>query len=687
MALKLTTRFALAMAGACVATALAVIVAADRYLASIIADAERNELTASMNHLVESIGTVEKEGEILARFVAGNPAVAEALASGDRASLARLYAEPFAAVHDEFGFDQFQFHTPDNRSFLRLHKPEKFGDDLSFRKMLVAANADRHPVRGLESGVAGAAARGIVPILKDGVHVGSVEFGSDMDSEFMTEFKNAANADAGIWLPDGSGSVKLLATTITDSLFTSDEVRKVFTDNDPLYRSVERDGRRQSSLLFPLIEYSGIVAGVCEVSINADAYMTARTDARHFMALLGVGAVLLSALSAMLVSRGVAGPIQAMTGSMERLARRDFDIELPSADRDDEIGKMAGAVRFLKEEAEKIAEFEGAQREQLAMVSDRERKLADAMQTQLESVVAAAVQSNEAGIILARMVSDILRVADETQSVAAAIEQMVASTNRIAETTAAVVDTAAVAEAGAHAGVQTAGTARSTMDNIHTVVAEASRTVGELSDASNRIGEIVGEIDAISAQTNLLALNATIEAARAGEAGKGFAVVAGEVKNLANQTGKATCDIRGRIDALLGQMGSIVSTMRAGAQAVDGGRSAVEDVVDRLHSIADEVGGAGQRMREVADILAQQRQSTTEVSHSTTVISGLSKENAAGIGRVLETLNAAAHVLDTRVEEFASLGTAASILQIAKNDHVRFKKLVIDAILKRNDTT
>jgi len=77
-----------------------------------------------------------------------------------------------------------------------------------------------------------------------------------------------------------------------------------------------------------------------------------------------------------------------------------------------------------------------------------------------------------------------------------------------------------------------------------------STTVNKLSESSAEIGNVIKVITAIAEQTNLLALNATIEAARAGEMGKGFAVVASEVKDLAQETARATEDISRRVQAI-----------------------------------------------------------------------------------------------------------------------------------------
>ncbi len=82
--------------------------------------------------------------------------------------------------------------------------------------------------------------------------------------------------------------------------------------------------------------------------------------------------------------------------------------------------------------------------------------------------------------------------------------------------------------------------------------AATNETVQKLGTSSQEIGDVIKVITSIAEQTNLLALNATIEAARAGEAGKGFAVVASEVKELAQETAKATEDIARRVEAIQG---------------------------------------------------------------------------------------------------------------------------------------
>jgi len=149
---------------------------------------------------------------------------------------------------------------------------------------------------------------------------------------------------------------------------------------------------------------------------------------------------------------------------------------------------------------------------------------------------------------------------------------------------------------------------------------ETNDTIGSLAEAASRIGEVVTLIQAIAEQTNLLALNATIEAARAGEAGKGFAVVAAEVKELANQTSKATEEIASQVSAIQGRT-----------------REAVEAIGSISHTM-DEVNS---HTGAIAEAITQQGDATNEISANILAASDGTMAVSQGIASLSEAMNEA----------------------------------------------
>ncbi len=218
------------------------------------------------------------------------------------------------------------------------------------------------------------------------------------------------------------------------------------------------------------------------------------------------------------------------------------------------------------------------------------------------------------------MASEAEQTAGQSKAALAAVEHVGKNTQMVAAATEEL--SSSILEIGRQVAQST--------EIAHGAVSEADRTnalVLGLAEAANRIGDVIKLINNIASQTNLLALNATIEAARAGEAGKGFAVVAGEVKNLANQTAKATGDISAQIAAVQSSTKDTVAAIQgigttiekiseitsAIAAAVEEQRAATQEISRNVHEVASGADGADKYMASVTDLANQTGEATQGV--------------------------------------------------------------------------
>jgi methyl-accepting chemotaxis protein len=640
----------------------------------------REDLKSTITQVYNRITSEKAEQlKLLAHTVAGMPAVQDSVQYNDRDTLLTIGKPLFKGLKKITDLNVFHFHKPPATSLVRLHKTEKYGDDLSgFRHTVVQVNQSQQDAVGIEAGVAGISVRAVVPVMYlNQRHAGSVEFGAPLNDELLLDIKRSIGSNVSLLVPDGGGfryQAKTHNLTVPQQKFPF--LEKVMNSEGVTIQRVNKNNKQLLTAYMPITDYSGNGVGVLAIPKDIGTKLGAAKKRALTSVAIGLAVlIVIQLLVFFLFTRLVDKPIKSFTKLLESASRGDLsqDVDMSnilSLNCSDKMQcnkpecSMYGKEGYCWEEAGSAADqiecpkilngeytscseckgvFQTAVQDEFSELSAYLHSFIANVRMLVKDMGESSRQLHDSSESLAEISEKIDSGSTEssnlTANVAAASEEMSTNMSSVA---------AATEEAAANVNVMTSATEEisSTVGEIQQSTVNAQKITGEavnqasdisvkvdeLGESATDIGKVTETIAEISDQTNLLALNATIEAARAGEAGKGFAVVANEIKDLAKQTAEATGEIKQRIDGIQSSTNITVDGIKKISEII----SEIDAIVSNIANSLDEQSAT---MSELTTNITQAGEGIGEVSENVAQSSSVSRQIAEDIAEVSRAVN------------------------------------------------
>ncbi|MCB1191710.1 MAG: methyl-accepting chemotaxis protein [Leptospiraceae bacterium] len=515
-----------------------------------------------------------------AKILAEDKEIETLFATGNRPALLSKTSPLFLEIKKKYGIQQFQFHTPPAFSFLRVHKPEKFGDDLSaFRNTVLECNKKKTPISGLESGVAGVGLRVIHPIFYNNIHIGSVEFGGSIQN-ILEHIRDTFEIDYIVGLNEDklkiagykkSETKDVQVGNIIYNKFSSEELKGTLLEAKNEFNQYSINGNLYITIEIPLKDFKDEQIGNVFIIKNFQKELdnTKTTTIKTATVILIISILLLGVF--WFFSRLIIKSLKEMLSVTKTISQGDLRVRIET-NSNDEIGQFMTSMNTM---VEKISNIISKSRENAGETQTFAAKLKG--------------NSNELSQLMQRQAASL-------EEISAAIGKIANSSKKISEH----VESSSLANKTIYSLFDNQNTSfQETLQRLTILVETVKGTsdkakLGEkqmlmvteamekIQSTTSKITDFIKIITEISDQTNLLSLNAGIEAARAGEFGKGFSVVAREITKLAENTLNSVNEVKLLIK-------ETSSSVKDGITAVELSSTNIKNVIKEVQNVKEEV--------------------------------------------------------------------------------------------------
>jgi methyl-accepting chemotaxis protein len=476
--------------------------------------------------------------------IAQNKDFITALKTGDKAlalqagkNLLKSYQK-----HSKFQDIKIHLHTPDVRSFLRVWKPTKNGDDLSsFRHTINKVAESKKPLAAIELGKVGPTFRGLSPLFDENHnYIGSIEFMMGFESN-IKEIKRVLDGEVLVLLDKKYLSI---AKKLKDNPKVANYV--VAQNHQFINQEFLKDIQEEGSLNFKdyktlnhylinkvaIKDFKNNTIGYIVVGKNLSAVQSVINQAKEttntqlvFTILTDIMVLLMLTI---IIMYTVKKPLSRLIETTKDLASGDADLtkrlDTKSGDEIADTNSWINAFIERIQNTIKDAKETGAKN---SSITEEFSSISKEIITKVSDSAKIIEELHDRGDLIHSTLSSSLEVSQKAHST---IEETKDNLNRTREI---LFDLTSKVEENSSKEL------------------ELSEKLTQLTAEANQVKGVLSVISDIADQTNLLALNAAIEAARAGEHGRGFAVVADEVRQLAERTQKSLAEINATISVIV----------------------------------------------------------------------------------------------------------------------------------------